>query len=215
MKITKLGHCCMLIEHNGKRILTDPGNYSVSALLDLTGLDLIFITHEHGDHLHLESLKHLLQINPDVQIWTNSAVSRLLKAEKIESQLIADKQKKILAGIEFLIVGKLHATVYKTLPTVENTGFIIDGILFYPGDALTPTKEKFTALALPVAGPWLKLGEAIDYALSLTPKTCFPVHDGMLNSFGTSHALPEKILGQNGIKFNPLGPGDSSIIKPA
>ena len=28
MKITKFGHCCLLIEENGVRILTDPGTYS-------------------------------------------------------------------------------------------------------------------------------------------------------------------------------------------
>jgi len=29
MKITKLGHCCLLIETKGKRVLTDPGSYTV------------------------------------------------------------------------------------------------------------------------------------------------------------------------------------------
>ncbi|MBI2052837.1 MAG: MBL fold metallo-hydrolase, partial [Candidatus Ryanbacteria bacterium] len=28
MKITKFGHCCLLIKENGVRILTDPGTYS-------------------------------------------------------------------------------------------------------------------------------------------------------------------------------------------
>jgi L-ascorbate metabolism protein UlaG (beta-lactamase superfamily) len=30
IKVTKLGHCCLLIETGGLRILTDPGSYSTS-----------------------------------------------------------------------------------------------------------------------------------------------------------------------------------------
>jgi hypothetical protein len=50
----------------------------------------------------------------------------------------------------------------------------------------------------------MKLSEAIDYALELKPKSCFPVHDGILKSPGVSHLLPKKILEENGIKFNIL-----------
>ena len=28
MKITKLGHCCLVIEEKGLKILTDPGSYT-------------------------------------------------------------------------------------------------------------------------------------------------------------------------------------------
>jgi len=30
MKITKIGHCCLLIEVDGKRVMTDPGGFTVS-----------------------------------------------------------------------------------------------------------------------------------------------------------------------------------------
>ena len=30
MKITKFGHCCMLVEEKGLRILVDPGNFSTA-----------------------------------------------------------------------------------------------------------------------------------------------------------------------------------------
>ena len=56
MKITKLGHCCLLIETKDKRILTDPGSYTVEAHSKLGNIDYILFTHEHQDHYHLESL---------------------------------------------------------------------------------------------------------------------------------------------------------------
>src|SRR4051812_27786091 len=56
MKIKKLGHCCLVIETKGIRIMTDPGNYS-TLQADEKNIDIILITHEHTDHLHIESLK--------------------------------------------------------------------------------------------------------------------------------------------------------------
>jgi L-ascorbate metabolism protein UlaG (beta-lactamase superfamily) len=29
MKIKKIGHCCLVIETNGKRIMTDPGSFTI------------------------------------------------------------------------------------------------------------------------------------------------------------------------------------------
>ena len=49
MNITKLGHCCLVLEIDGVRILTDPGNYT-TAQDTMTGIDIVLITHEHGDH---------------------------------------------------------------------------------------------------------------------------------------------------------------------
>jgi len=56
-------------------------------------------------------------------------------------------------------------------------------------------------LALPVAGPWMKISEAIDYALEIKPKVVFPVHDGALKILGPAHRVPSTILPEHGIKF--------------
>ncbi len=78
---------------------------------------------------------------------------------------------------------------------------------FHPGDAFHKPPKKVEILALPVAGPWMKLQEAIDYALTLKPKVCFPVHDGMLKFFGPVHALPKELLGRGGVNFVVLEEG--------
>jgi 7,8-dihydropterin-6-yl-methyl-4-(beta-D-ribofuranosyl)aminobenzene 5'-phosphate synthase len=63
-----------LIEYGGKRILFDTGNNAdvfarnVRALgIDLRRLDLVVISHRHGDHT--AGLNYLLQINPRVKIY--------------------------------------------------------------------------------------------------------------------------------------------------
>ena len=72
MQITKLGHCCLLVETKGKRILTDPGSYTVEAQSRLTNIDYILFTHEHQDHYHLESLRALLANNPQALVYANN-----------------------------------------------------------------------------------------------------------------------------------------------
>ena len=82
MKSTKFGHCCLLVEENGVRILTDPGSYSTQQT-QVKNIDFVLITHEHEDHLHVDSLKALLENNPQAKIITNKSVGALLEKEGI------------------------------------------------------------------------------------------------------------------------------------
>jgi L-ascorbate metabolism protein UlaG (beta-lactamase superfamily) len=89
MKIKKLGHCCLVIETKGTRIMTDPGSYS-TLQDEEKNIDIILITHEHPDHLHIESIKKVLENNPTVQIVTNTSVGKLLDPESILYTVIDD-----------------------------------------------------------------------------------------------------------------------------
>ena len=75
--------------------------------------------------------------------------------------------------------------------------------MFYPGDAFCNPNMPVDILALPVAGPWMKISEALNYAEALKPKICFPVHDGHIKEIGSGpiHKLPENVLSSLGIKF--------------
>src|SRR3989344_3461192 len=99
MKIRKLVHCCLVIEEGGKRIMTDPGSYTAEEHTKEKNIDIILITHEHGDHLHVESLKRILQNNPNALIITNSAVGKILDAEGIRYQVLENKIPKEVAGV--------------------------------------------------------------------------------------------------------------------
>ncbi len=65
-------------------------------------------------------------------------------------------------------------------------------------------------MALPVAGPWCKIMDSINYALEISPRAAFPIHDGMLqeDKIGGSHKVPEIMLGENDISFVPMKAGD-------
>lgn len=205
MKITKLGHCCLVIEIYGKRIMTDPGSYSTTQT-EQKNIDIIVITHEHQDHLHVDSLKIVLENNLDAKIITNSTVGKILTEAGITYELLEEGGQGEFLGILFEGYGDRHAEVYEEFGQVQNTGYFINNTLFYPGDAFTNPNKQVDILALPIAGPWMKIKSAIQYALEIKPRVCFPVHDGMIKEDrpGPIYNLPKNILPANGIEFRIL-----------
>jgi L-ascorbate metabolism protein UlaG (beta-lactamase superfamily) len=200
MKITKFGHCCLLIEENNLRILTDPGTYS-SGQNDAKNIDVILITHDHQDHLHVDSLKTVIQNNPSAKIFTNDGVGKLLEKENIKYRILRNGQNITEKSVIIEGFGEKHAVMYVSIPQTENTGYFINNKLFYPGDAFTNPEKPVEILALPIAGPWMNLPEGIDYAIEIKPRVCFPVHDGILKNIGSTNRIPSTILEPLGIKF--------------
>lgn len=213
MKITKYGHCCLLIEEKGLRILTDPGTYSTGQN-DVKDIDVVLITHEHADHLHIGSLKNVIaNASKGLVIITNKGVAKLLDGAGIHNyKLLEHGQKMDFNGVLIEGYGEKHADMYKTITPVVNIGYFISNRLFYPGDAFTNPKKPIDILALPVAGPWMKLSEAIDYAIEVHPKLAFPVHEGILKTPGTVHRIPNDVLITKGIKFIILEEGKETEL---
>jgi L-ascorbate metabolism protein UlaG (beta-lactamase superfamily) len=209
MKIKKIGHCCLLINDNGKTILTDPGAYS-TAQNDITNIDIVLITHEHPDHLHTESLQQVLKNNPNAIVVSNTSVSALLQSHNIAVEIIEEGDEKNISDFKLQGFGTKHADIFDTVTPVQNTGYFINDRLFYPGDALIDPKRTIDILALPVAGPWLTIRQALEYAIALKPKFVFPVHDGMLvdGREGPVHRLSEAVLPTHGINFITMKEGD-------
>lgn len=210
MNIKKIGHCCLLIKNEGVTILTDPGAFSLDSHKNITGVDIILITHEHADHLHVASLKEIVANNPDAKIITNTSVGKLIGKEDLEYEILEGKDTKEILNTLIEAHDAKHEEIYEEVKQVQNTGYFIANKLFYPGDAYCNPKKDVDILALPVAGPWCKIPDAIRYALKLKPNKVFPVHDGMLQieRIGGSHAIPMKVLQENGIDFIPMVSGD-------
>ncbi len=202
MKIKKLGHCCLVIETKDRRIMTDPGSYAIDEQIKEKNIDLILITHEHPDHLHIESLKEIIEINPNAKIITNNSVGKLLQEADIKYEVLENKIITEILGIEFEAHDCKHEEIFEEYGQVENTAFFIDKRLFYPGDAFYNPGKPVEILAWPVAGPWTKVKDSMKYLLEINPKICFPVHDGMLEpNFGTCHNVPKMVLPKYNILF--------------
>lgn len=189
MRITTYGHCCLLIETEHTRILTDPGTFSPDCST-LTDIDIVLITHEHQDHLHVESLEQVRKQNPTAHVICNESVGQILSAKDIEHTVVEHLQELHIAHTSLKAYEGEHVEIFDTYGLVQNTGFLIAGTLFYPGDAYTIPAEAVDTLAVPVAGPWCKVSDAIRYALAVQPRLAFPVHDGLLNAAGKQVTYP-------------------------
>ena len=197
MTITKLGHSCLVVQEKELKLIIDPGSYTVDAMKNITGLDVILVTDEHQDHFDVGAIETLRANNSGVKIFTQKAVQKLLADKNIPSETILNKEVKTVKSVTIEGCGEKHALLHSSVPQSDNTGYIIAGRLFHPGDAFTIPEKQIEILALPVAGPWLKISEAIDYAIAVHPKVCFPIHDGR-----GSFIMPfEKILPEHGIQF--------------
>lgn len=200
MKITKFGHCCLLIEEGDLRILIDPGKYS-DGQNDAENIDVVLITHEHFDHLDIKSVRAILKNNPKVKIVTNSSVGEILNKENFEFILLENGGKITEKSVLIEAYGEHHAIFHSSVPPIQNTGYFIAEKFFYPGDAFVNHGKQVEILALPSAGPWMKISEAIDYALSLNPKVCFPVHESVLSMPAMAYNWLSQVLNPKGIKF--------------
>ncbi len=180
MKITKHGHCCLLIEDQGLRILTDPGNFTAGKH-ETKNIDVVLITHEHADHLHVPSLQAVLADSPNAKIYTIASVAEILQKEgNTAFEILAHGESVTEKETLIEAFGDQHAVIHPDIPVSFNVGFFIGNRFWYPGDALTNPGKRPELMALPVTAPWLKLSEAVDYARTLQPKRLFAVHDGMI-----------------------------------
>lgn len=82
MKITKLGHSCLLIEMpapDNRTVLFDPGIMSRVNVNSLKYLDDIVITHHHSDHLDPVLIKQLVEKFPAVKLLAPADAVTLLQ----------------------------------------------------------------------------------------------------------------------------------------
>lgn len=209
MKITRYAHACLLVEMGGVRIITDPGKWNSTPGAD--NVDAVLITHEHQDHCDTEQLKSILAKSPNARIITHEAVGAVLTEANVAHEVIENGESVEVKGISIESCGTEHSPIYGDVSPCRNTGYVIGGELFVPGDALHDIPHKpIRVLALPTGGPWMRLSEAIDYAKKVRPEIVFPIHDAIYTEEYRGELIP-RIVGGNlepvGIKFVDIAPG--------
>jgi L-ascorbate metabolism protein UlaG (beta-lactamase superfamily) len=198
MRLTKLGHSCLLVEENGARLLLDPGTLS-GGFEELEGLTAVLFTHQHADHLDQERLRGLLDRNPRARVISDQGSAEPLDQAGVEVDVVADGQELDVGGVGVRVAGRDHAVIHPDIPVVPNVGYLVGGRLFHPGDAFTLPEQPVEVLAVPAGAPWLKLSEPIDYLRAVRPRVAVPVHDLVLSQAGRSiHYRQLEQLGAKG-----------------
>jgi L-ascorbate metabolism protein UlaG (beta-lactamase superfamily) len=184
MRFTKLGHACVRLEKDGAGpLVIDPGTFT-DAPAALNGAAAVLVTHEHPDHLDLDALNAALTRNPDLTLWAPPQVTAQFQDFAPQSHAVHHGEALDIAGFDVYVYGEKHALIHQDIPVVENTGFLIDGTLFHPGDSFTIPEDPVETLLLPISAPWLKAGEIIDYFRAVAPARGYAIHDGILNDAG-------------------------------
>lgn len=207
MRLTKLVHACVRLEKDGEVLVIDPGAYSGPDSMD--GADAVLITHEHFDHMQPDTLRAALSGNPGLRVWAGSSVAGQFTDLGDRVRVVAHGDEFTAAGFTVHVYGSRHALLHPEIPVVENVGFLVDGEVFHPGDALTVPEDPVGTLLLPISGPWLKLSDMIDYGRAVGPQRGYAIHEALLSPIGLG--LIERFLGMaagtTGAVFSRLEPG--------
>jgi L-ascorbate metabolism protein UlaG (beta-lactamase superfamily) len=214
MRITHLGHACLLVEVADARVLIDPGGWSPGAR-DQRDLDGILVTHQHPDHLDVDSLPDLLRANPAAALLTDPDSAALLHDKGIEATALGGSAEHRVGGATVTGVGELHALIHEEIPRVHNTGMRISApgepTMFHPGDALDADPGPVDVLAFPLNAPWQRSREMTAFLRRVAAPNAIPVHDALLSEAGRALYLRQAgTLGSPDTRIHDLGGGRSA-----
>ncbi|MER6448611.1 MBL fold metallo-hydrolase [Streptomyces venezuelae] len=210
MKLTKRLHSCVQLEKDGRTLVIDPGAFSEpDAGL---GADALLVTHEHPDHFEEGRLRAALDADPAVELWTlRSVAEKLAPAYPGRVHTVGHGDAFTAAGFEVQVHGELHAVIHPDIPRVTNVGYLVEGSVFHPGDALTVPGVPVETLMLPVHAPWNKVSEVIDYLREVKPRRALDIHDAYLSDL--ARPVYDGALGAlGGTDHGRLTAGDSAEL---
>ena len=205
MRLTHLGHACLLVETGGQRILIDPGVFS-PGIVDVTGLDVILITHQHADHVDLQRLPAMLEVNPQARLYAEPQAAAVMAEAGIASEHTVAGEELTFGRVLIMPVGEKHALINEALPRLGNLGVVLraegEPSLFHPGDAYDGEPGQIDILALPLSAPWAASRDTVAFAQRIAPRVSVPIHDVLLSSIGRQLYLSQ---------VQSLGPEDMEV----
>lgn len=145
MKITKLNHACVLLEHEGNRVVVDPGSHTTADSVGrLAGLvDAVLVTHRHGDHYDPGILKAI-----GAPLFGVPEVVHLAADAGLTAHALAIGTPAMVAGMNVTTVPANHGP--NVTQPVENVGFIVEagGVSIYITGDMKGTQDAASDIAV-------------------------------------------------------------------
>ncbi|MDP9800970.1 L-ascorbate metabolism protein UlaG (beta-lactamase superfamily) [Arcanobacterium wilhelmae] len=204
MKITRFTHAEVLVETKDVRLAIDPGEFGT--IPDLTSVDAVLITHDHFDHISHEAVAKAVAAKPELPVYGPAS---LAETAEFAVRSVDDGDSFDVGGVRIDVVGHLQDTTSLDDPEILNVGFLIDGRLLHPGDALQPVAAEI--LLLPMETPWAKNVDRERALEANPPKYVIPIHDAPLGDLGVEFEMhtAEKLATRVGATAIPLHDGES------
>lgn len=188
MKVKKYPQSHLLITGNTTKIIIDPGNITfdpstpfgrsgqVFRVEEFQGMDGYLITHQHADHMDPDRIKGIVDSRQGT-VYGNSDVVAKLKDLGVEAVTVYNRKPFKVGEFEVTPVDLPHCKMQDGSDGPPNTGYLINNVLFHPGDGDKAPHELVSEnLALPIAGPSITYDGAQKFAQDLKAKVVIPIH---------------------------------------
>jgi len=216
IELSVWGHACVRLERaSGERLVIDPGSYSDRAAM--ADADAVLVTHEHGDHVVPGELRDAVENSSHLEVWGPDAVIDQIAVDAVVASRmhrVRSGDSFVAAGFDVLALGESHTRAHPDLTPVANLAYLVDGVVLHPGDSFTvpAAGTRVEVLLAPLSGPWLKVGEVVDYVRAVGPRVVVPIHDAMNSQAGND--LADRLVASLGgnIDYRRLRPGDALTV---
>ncbi len=206
MKITKFEHSGFAVEKDGKTLLFDPVEFE-QRLPELTNVVAIVITHKHGDHCQPVVIERIKAANPTLELITSAETAETLNGASVA----VPGDTRDVAGFKLQFFGGEHAAIIPGQVPCDNIGVVVDDALVNPGDSFDLPETEAKVLMAPIASPWNKVSETIDFVNRAHPRMVIPFHDAVLSDLGMTFNCNwlNKACADINAGFERLGFGES------
>jgi L-ascorbate metabolism protein UlaG (beta-lactamase superfamily) len=208
VRITKFGHACVRIEHEGAVLVLDPGMFTEPEAVD--GATAVLVTHLHPDHYTADLLRRA-----DAPVWTTGDLAALIGEEApdvAERVTVVETGASFDPGLPVRAVGEWHNVIHPELPRPLNSGYLLDvggTRVYHPGDALAAPGEPVDLLLCPSSAPWLRSEMAVDFVREVGAPRNLAIHDQIYSEAG--HGVlamqMETLNGPRGLSWERIAAG--------
>jgi L-ascorbate metabolism protein UlaG (beta-lactamase superfamily) len=203
MKVTRYFQSCLLIEVDGARILIDPCGHDKET--DFGKLDAVFYTHEHMDHFDAGMAQAFVEQGV-AAVYANASTAKQVKASVTTTE---DGKEYDVNGVKVKAIELPHCLMVDGSTSVQNTGYLVDGELFHPGDGKELDGLTARILAVPLTGPDISAHDAFAFGKQVQAEHLIPIH---YDYMGGNPDFFARTAGENGMETHSLDRGKSAEI---
>ena len=183
LTITFVGHASLIFNFNNQVIYVDPSSSSGHSFEGFAKADMVFITHNHGDHLDVKTLEQI--VKDDTQYLSNkTSYTTLNKGEIIGNNEYIKKDGILIESVPAYNIVHLRNTGQPYHAKGDGNGYVItfgDKRVYVAGDTENIPEmanlKNIDIAFLPMNIPYTMTPVmAADAALMFKPKVLYPYH---------------------------------------